>query len=241
MVLPIRFLGRFINASHVVSSDSQVRPGYNFQIGFTYAPTIVKWNGQYHLFCCSADYSGSGWDQVRYAISTDGVSWSEPRIMLHTTDSVGERSCCDPSLVYYKDHWYLFYSGNSKDTQTVMFVARSEQIDGPYLKYTKQGTWEHNPPGPKIIIGPKNPVPDGIVNYYGAGQQTVVVKNGKLLSWYIDDTSKYPTVRQSVVLHATSEDGINWPDPVIAKNLSDAPTWERARLTLSSTLPQAPS
>ena len=89
----IRFLGRFINASTVVGSDAQTRPGYNFHLGFTYAPTIVKWDGVYHLFCCSADYSGTGWDQIRHATSADGVSWSEPRIALFTSDSVGEHEC----------------------------------------------------------------------------------------------------------------------------------------------------
>ena len=143
---PIRFLGRFINASTVVGSDPGIRPGYNYQIGFTYAPTIVKWNGVYHMFCCSADYSDVGSDQIRHATSTDGISWSEPRILLFTSDSVGERACCDPSLVRFKEWWYLFYSGNAKDVQTVMFVARSKNIEGPYLKFTKRGTWCYAPP-----------------------------------------------------------------------------------------------
>jgi sucrose-6-phosphate hydrolase SacC (GH32 family) len=163
----IRFLGRFINASTVVDSDAQTRPGYNFHLGFTYAPVIVKWDGVYHLFCCSADYSGAGWDQIRHATSADGVSWSEPRIALFTSDSVGERSCCDPSLVRFNDKWYLFYSGNAKDVQTTMFVARADNIDGPYLKYTKRGTWEQNPSDPAVILSPLNPVPDGQLLWCG--------------------------------------------------------------------------
>jgi hypothetical protein len=219
-MIPIRFLGRFINASTVVGSDPQIRLGYNFQIGFTYAPTIVKWNGVYHLFCCSADYSGVGWDQIRHATSTDGISWSEPRIALFTSDKVDERSCCDPSLARFKDRWYLFYSGNAKDVQTAMFVARAEHIDGPYLKFTKRGTWEQNPGDPKIILGPINPVLDG-VKYYGAGQQTVVAKDGKLLSWHSDDTSDYPTGPRTIVRFSTSEDGIHWSAPVTTKNTTD--------------------
>ena len=216
----IRFLGRFINASTVVGSDAQTRPGYNFHLGFTYAPTIVKWDGVYHLFCCSADYSGTGWDQIRHATSADGVSWSEPRIALFTSDSVGERSCCDPSLVRFNDKWYLFYSGNAKDVQTTMFVARADHIDGPYLKYTKRGTWEQNPSDPAVILSPLNPVPDG-VNYYGAGQQTVLVKDGGLFSWHFDDTSDYPHRPAPVVRFSTSQDGVNWSPPIVAKHTSD--------------------
>jgi len=207
---------------HLLSSA--VTPGFVpatiTKLVLPYAPTIVKWNGVYHMFCCSADYSDVGSDQIRHATSTDGISWSEPRILLFTSDSVGERACCDPSLVRFKEWWYLFYSGNAKDVQTVMFVARSKNIEGPYLKFTKRGTWEQNPVDPQIILGPINPVPDS-VRWYGAGQQTVVVKDGKLLSWYFDNTSDYPTRQRPLVLFSSSDDGVHWSAPVPVKNASD--------------------
>jgi hypothetical protein len=47
------------------------------------------------------------------------------------------------------EYYYLFYSGNQANVQTVNFVARSKIPSGSFLKLTKRGTWEDNPPDPK--------------------------------------------------------------------------------------------
>lgn len=221
---PFQYLGQIFNSDLVVTSDTQVRPGYVNPVGYGYAPTIVKWNESYHMFIGAADYSGRGSDQIRYSVSQDGRTWSDPRIVLYTSDEVGERCCCDPSLVYFKDQWYLFYSGNAKDVQTAMFVARSDRIGGPYLKYTKRGTWEHNPRDPSIILGPVNSILDekAADKWYGAGQQTVVVKDGKLLAWFNDTTLFYEDDNQEDrIRFVTSDDGVTWSEPITAKNSED--------------------
>jgi hypothetical protein len=217
----IRFLGRFFDGDQVVTSDSTVRPFPLRQIGWAYGPSIVQWNNLYHIFFCSACYDSSAsvaaMDLTRYATSTDGVNWSDPRIILYPTgEKQQERSCCDPSVVFFQGFWYLFYSGNVVPYQTVMFVARSNQIDGPYLKYTNRGTWEQDPSDPMIIMKPAKPVPPP--SWYGAGQQTVVVYNNQLLSWYTDDTLQYPELRLGLLRFVTSNDGVSWSTPVTAKD-----------------------
>jgi hypothetical protein len=133
-----------------------------------------------------------------------------------------DMAACDPSLVYYQGFYYLYYSSAMTTApnvfQTIIRVARSRNIDGPYLTYTQRGTWESTPPDPQIIIAPMqihttNPG-------YGAGQTSVVVQNGKLLMWYTDDSlfiNGQPNL-QTFMLEST--DPVSWtPDPSRSTNL----------------------
>jgi len=182
--------------------------------GYGYAPSILYEGGQFHMFYCSSGSNG-GWDDIRYVTSTDGRLWSAPRIVLTTSNFTSERCACDPSVVYYqapgdaRPYYYLFYSGNAKDVQTVMLVARSESVAGPYAKWTTSGTWQVNAPNPQIIIRPRVAKPDG-TPWYGAGQQTVVVRDGKLVSWFTDDTT-CATSACVRLFHSTTTSPTQWP------------------------------
>lgn len=171
---------------------------YNYRFG--YAPSIVYYNKKFHVFFCSLgkDLNGNGVDVIRYAWSNDGRKWSTPTQVVGVSNTTIERNACDPSVVRYQapgdsqPYYYLFYSGTGIDIQTLMFVARSKSINGPYAKWTKNNTWQINAHNPKPIIYPANPKPDTEAEkWYGAGQQTVVVLNNKLYSWY-SDTTKQP-------------------------------------------------
>lgn len=190
---------------------SSVRNGY----GYAYAPTIVHEGGVYHMLYCSYGRIPDAWDYVRYATSTDGRTWSRPTIVLNSHDPVGERAACDPSLVRYKapgderPYWYLFYSGNALDVQTLMFVARAEEIGGPYAKWTRRETWEVDATDPQAIIRPLNPKPEK-APFYGAGQQSVVVEGGRLVGWYSDDTTCGATSCLKV-FRTETRDPTRWP------------------------------
>jgi hypothetical protein len=108
------------------------------------------------------------------------------------------------------EYYYLFYSGNQANVQTVNFVARSKIPSGSFLKLTKRGTWEDNPPDPKIILSPLNAAPDNS-NWYGLGQPSVVAKDGKLYQWYTDTTSEYPASHASRIYLSASSDPGDWP------------------------------
>jgi hypothetical protein len=177
---------------------------------YAYAPSIIRLDGKFHAFFCSTGLNG-GWDAVRYAWSHDGRVWSNPTVAVGVSDKYNERAACDPSVVKFNrgdgDYFYLFYSGNKTNVQTVMFVARATSIAGPYYKYTNRNTWEINPSDPKIIISPIAAKPEN-AHWYGAGQQSVVNRNGILYSWFTDDTSG-PT-QDLKLYYTTSTDGVNW-------------------------------
>jgi hypothetical protein len=162
-------------------------------VQYAYAPSILLQNNVYHVFFCSGGNISPAWDYVRYVNSTDGgQSWSSPVDMLHATGSNGmDLAACDPSVVFFKGFYYMFYGSAITNApgvfQNVIQVARSGSISGPYLTYTQRGTWDDTPTDPQIIIRPmqvRTQQPSG----YGAGQPSVLVVNGKLFMWYTDDS-----------------------------------------------------
>ena len=197
----------------------------NDGFSYAYAPSIILKDGTYHVFFCSKGWLGyPSWDAIRYTTSGDGKTWSQPRIMLQATAANGkDMAACDPSMVYYKGTYYLFYSSAvttaSGTYQTVIQVARSAAIDGPYLTYTQRGTWENTPRDPQVLIYPlqmHTSQPAG----YGAGQQSVIVQNGKLRMWYTDDSIFVGGQPQVKTYMLESADPVVWsPAATNATNL----------------------
>lgn len=214
--------------SSVFKIADSAKNGYTYG----YAPSIIKDNGIYHAFYCSTPARREGLDAIRYVFSKDGLNWSQPRVILRTKPSIDSktgkstnRAACDPSLVYYQDYYYLFYSnqhqtgselGDPTGTQTTISVARARNITGPYFTYTERGTWEENPPDVKMIILPQVKR-SGNRHNYGAGQQTVVVKNRQLYMWYTDD-SLHPNEGPRIYF-LKSNDPINWNGTPVPTNL----------------------
>jgi beta-xylosidase len=185
---------------------------YNFT--YAYAPSIINTGGLWYAYFCSNGTGVHDWDHIRYLTSSDGTHWSPPAQILRASDAVDERATCDPSVVRFNsgdgEYYYVFYSGNKTNVQTVNFVARSNSPSGPFLKLTRRGTWEGNPSDPKTILWPLNSAPDNS-NWYGLGQPSVVAKDGKLYQWYTDTTSEYPSNQVSLIYLSTSSDPGNWP------------------------------
>jgi hypothetical protein len=192
---------------------------------YAYAPSIILKNGTYHMFYCSKGWlDHPSWDAIRYSTSTDGHSWSTPTVVLQATAANGmDMAACDPSLVSYGDFYYLYYSSAittaPNSFQTVIQVARSSKIAGPYLTHTQRGTWENTPKDPKVVIYPlemHSTPPIG----YGAGQQSVIVRNGELLMWYTDDSVLVSGQPQVKTYMLRSSDPVSWiPDQGRATNL----------------------
>jgi hypothetical protein len=202
-----------------VMVDAQAYSGLpnGIKITYTYGPSIIYTRGAYHMYFCSngAGSNNLNWDNVRHESSTDLVHWSAPDNVLVPT--VYERSNCDPSIVFSNGFYYLYYGGNVTTDQTVVFVARSANPDGPFLKYTPQGTWESQPALSQIVIAPVNPDPTG--TYYGAGEPSVVIRNGVFYMWYSDDTytGSKPELWQTYLV--TSRDGINWTPAILTTGI----------------------
>ena len=222
---------------------AETNPG-GLPTGFFYAPAIVRDNGRFHMFYCSSGDSTS-WDKIRYRTSTDGREWKDEKVVLAAVDGAksSDRSACDPSVVKFrapgdsKDFYYLFYTGNEVEAycsnpaspgfrapnpdacgQGLIFVARSEKIDGPYEKYMGNGLWErwgldspqtlkaYHPTG---VIKRRNSGQDVMSPHsYGAGQSSVVVQDGQLMMWYHDDSGSQQGKGKTLL--SRSADGINW-------------------------------
>lgn len=222
------------NSANLVETSGIFKIADSSDNGYTYgyAPSIIKQNGIYHAFYCSSPAPREGIDAIRYVFSKDGLNWSPPRVVLKAqpridskTGKATNRAACDPSLVYYQDYYYLFYSnqhqtaselGDRTGTQTTISVARARNITGPYLTYTERGTWEENPPDVKMIILPQVKRSGNRQNY-GAGQQTVVVKKGHLYMWYTDD-SLHPNEGPRIYF-LKSNDPVNWNGTPVPTNL----------------------
>lgn len=223
------------NSANFVETSGIFKMADSSDNGYTYgyAPSIIKHNGIYHTFYCSSPESRAGIDAIRYVFSQDGLNWSPPKVVLKAkpridakTARATNRAACDPSLVYYQDYYYLFYSnqhqtgselGDRTGTQTTISVARTRKIAGSYLTYTERGTWEENPADVKMIILPQVKR-SGNRHNYGAGQQTVVVKNGQLYMWYTDDSLH--SNEGPRIYFLKSNDPVNWNGTPVQTNLA---------------------
>jgi hypothetical protein len=181
---------------------------------YAYAPSFIYADGLWYAYYCSGGTGPEDWDNIRYSTSSDGIRWSPPIKILGASDAVNERATCDPSVVHYDagdgGYYYLFYTGNQTTVQGVNLVARSTSPSGPFLKLTKRDTWESSPSDPKIILSPLHGAPDNSI-WYGLGEPSVVVKDGKLYQWYTDTTSDYPLSQVYRVYLSVSSDPGNWP------------------------------
>lgn len=206
-ILPIE------NFNHIgISFDTSKHIGNTH----AYAPTTMFYQGTfYRYFCSLGDASIGSWDTVRLVTSTDGMNWSAPSIAINASNMETERAACDPSAFKFNagdgDYFYILYSGNAKNIETVNFIARSASPRGPFLKYTMRGTWEENAPDPKIIHFPQQ---HG-TSYYGAGQPTAVVKDGELQVWYTDTTTEFPGPQVNKIFFRKSKDAIHWSKPIL--------------------------
>jgi hypothetical protein len=181
---------------------------------YAYAPGIIRVGGLWYAYYCSNGTGVNDWDNIRYSTSSDGNRWSSPIKILDASNTVDERATCDPSVARFDagdgEYYYLFYSGNQTDVQTVNFVARSTSPSGPFLKLTRRDTWESKSSDPKIILSPLHAAPDNS-NWYGLGQPSVVTKDGKLYQWYTDTTSDYPSDQVNRIYLSASSDPTSWP------------------------------
>ena len=194
---------------------------------YAYAPSIIKKDGKYHVFYCSTPVNHlESWDTIRYISSTDGRNWSTPVTKVITVPtSEGKTSGCDPSLVYYQGYYYLYYSSVWKSKPefqvgtTIVSVARSQQIDGTYLTYTDRGTWEERPGDAKKIITPIDPYQEG-AGSYGAGQQSVIEKDGKLIMFHTDEPPGSQPPDAVRIYKRESTNPVDWTGPAVMTNIS---------------------
>lgn len=185
---------------------------------YAYAPSIMYYGGKYHMWTCSDVPTGESYgDTISYQTSLDGVSWSFPQVVLYTPATLYTQKhlvhACDPSVVRFaqngKEYFYLYYSSTYEETLgAVNALARSEHPEGPYAIFIggdprNDANWTADKAvEPHLILPAENPSSSS----YGAGQPTVVNKNGVLHMWYTDTTAH----DGGGIFFTTSVDGVNW-------------------------------
>lgn len=153
-------------------------------------------------FACVGTISGE-WDWIAYRHSPDGgETWENEKIVLTPTQgSMDHFSNCDPGVVYFDGYYYLGYTStlNSTGLCNNLFVARSENPDGPFEKWNGSG-WGGSDCQPIVYF-------DEDWSRWGIGEPSFVELNGTLYLYYTCTTASgdYTMVATA---DATDE---NWP------------------------------
>lgn len=166
------------------------------------------------------------WFTYRHS-EDDGKTWSDEVVVLHpTADSMDYFSVCDPGVICFGGYYYIGYTSTLfMDGGGVCnngFVARSQNPDGPYYKWTGTGWGEEratvDEQGKAVTLrwmGRPAPILyyDEPWEYWGAGEFSFV-KVGKTLYLYYTWTSKNrdgDSYSQTRVATADLTAGDNWP------------------------------
>lgn len=186
-------------------------PTASSELGFRYGPSIIRnADNSVDMWMCSPG-SGPEWDWIRYRRSTDGgVTWGAESVVLRPTPGAKDAlSTCDPGVIKLNGYYYLSYTSIPtfvlyKQDGNDVFVARSTAPTGPWEKWNGSG-WGGNPE-PFIVHDP------AIVDTYGAGEPSLVVKDGTIYiyyTWEERDASGRP-IHQTRVRTASASNP-NWP------------------------------
>lgn len=194
---------------HLRVDLADVNAGYDvYQVpashsyGYRYGPSIiVNPDGSMDAWFATTGH-GTQWDWISYRHSEDGKTWSEEKIVLQPTpNGLDHWSCCDPGVIYFNGYYYLGYTStiNKNQKDNCVFVARSENPDGPFEKWNGNG-WGGDQPQPIVYF-------DEETELWGAGEPSFVELNGTLYIYYTWDGSDG---RKTYVSTADATD-VNWP------------------------------
>ena len=170
--------------------------------GWRYGPSYIYYgDGRVDAYFASGGDSGE-WDRITHRSSTDdGKTWGPEKIVVYPTPgSMDGHSCCDPDVVYFDGYYYLGYTSTLNDGGYCnnVFVARSENPDGPFEKWNGSG-WG-GAPMPIFYF-------EQSYGYWGIGEPSMIELNGTLYIYYT-----YATPMKSYIMLATADaTDENWP------------------------------
>lgn len=170
--------------------------------GWRYGPSYIYYgDGRVDAYFASGGDSGE-WDRITYRSSADdGATWGPEKIVVYPTPgSMDGNSCCDPDVVYFDGYYYLGYTSTLNDGGYCnnVFVARSENPDGPFEKWNGSG-WG-GAPAPIFYF-------EQSYGYWGIGEPSMVELNGTLYIYYT-----YATPMKSFIMLATADaTNEDWP------------------------------
>ncbi len=171
--------------------------------GYRYGPSmIVNADGSIDMWLAGGGSGTEQWDWITYVHSEDGVKWSEEKCVLQPTpNALDHYSCCDPGVIYLNGYYYLGYTSTLNENQcdNNLYVARSENPDGPFEKWNGSG-WGGNEPKPIVFFAEDQAL-------WGIGEVSFVELEGTLYMYYTVNGSDGHT---TCVSTADAQDE-NWP------------------------------
>ncbi len=174
---------------------------------YRYGPSMITDGGDKidAWFAFPGD-SRKEYDWISYRHSDDGGdTWNDEKIVLAPTPgSMDRKSVCDPDLIYHDGYYYMAYTGtiNSKGLCNNVFLARSENPDGPYEKWN--GSCWGGDPIPVIYY-------NGVDIGWGCGEPSLVIAHDRLFIYNtLDSFSSTGWVRATRVHTADLTDPM-WP------------------------------
>lgn len=170
-----------VKADELFSFDKIVDRGYVItdDTSYNYAPSIMLDDGLYRMWWCAKD-EGDG-DSIFYAESSDGMKWSEPKIVLRAIYG-GEQGhwACDPSVVKASNNYYylFFTSEHPRFWENEDYSHPDNQI---FLATSKDGiNWNHANNRNPVISLPK----EHQQMHYGIGQSSVIFMENRFIHFY---------------------------------------------------------
>ncbi|MCR4807897.1 MAG: Ig-like domain-containing protein, partial [Lachnospiraceae bacterium] len=153
---------------------------------YRYSPSIMlDDNGGIDAWFASPGDGKEEYDWVTYAHSDDGGStWTDEKVVLSPTPCTADLlSICDPDAFYYDGYYYLGYTStidkNQKGLCNSLFLARSQNPDGPYEKWNGHG-WG-GAPVPIVYF-------DGIEIGWGCGEPSFVILDDTIYVYSTKDS-----------------------------------------------------
>ena len=192
---PSKYVNIAIDGKGMCIFDPPQNPEYR------YGPTLLtNSDGSIDAWFAGPGHNGQ-WDWIYYRRSGDGgKTWSQEKVaLMGTSGSRDGNSVCDPGVIKIGKYYYLGYTSTLyQETGNCVFVARSENPEGPYYKWDGEG-WSGTPE--PIVYFDEN------TDYFGAGEPSFVEKDGTLYI-YINWMTGGSQFTRVYTADATSE---NWP------------------------------
>lgn len=177
-------------------------------------PSVLYENGQFVMYA-SADHAFDQKIEIYRLISADGRRWAlspEQPVLSPSKGQWDAKSVETPSVVKFKDTYYLFYTGydgKQHDVQGYEIgyatskdgISWQKQGDAPLLKPTKPYAW----------------FPNMDFNQYIVAEPGAAVLNGKLYLYFtaLGGDKETNTALQTIGV-VTSDDGVTWSAPRLA-------------------------
>ena len=181
--------------------------GYDYH----YGPSILlNDDGSMDAWFSSPGDGSQELDWIIYLHSDDkGETWTDEKIVLSPTpNSKDAMSVCDPDVFYYDGYYYIGYTSTIDPTGqgfcNNVFIARSENPDGPFLKWDGKG-WG-GPPEPLVCY-------DGAWNGWGVGEPSFVLLGDMLYVYTTRDACAEDASRvRSTEVRTARLDDESWPN-----------------------------